>query len=66
MAEQIESVVTARCPRCQARLTFERLPEPESWECCPECGASLRVASARPLELRWEESAYCDDSGYGS
>jgi hypothetical protein len=61
MAEQIHKVTTTRCPRCQARLSYEHLPEPDSRQCCPECGAWLRVAATRPLELRWDDQAYCDD-----
>jgi lysine biosynthesis protein LysW len=61
MAEQTQKLITTRCPRCHARLSFSRAPESESWQCCPECGASLRVVSTTPLELRWEEQRYCDD-----
>ncbi len=63
MAEEARKLVTARCPHCQARLSYTRLPELDTWDCCPECGASLKVVATDPLTLHWEEQDYCDDEG---
>jgi lysine biosynthesis protein LysW len=61
MAEQVSKLVKARCPHCEARLTYTRLPDLDMWDCCPECGASIKVISTDPLKFRWEERDYCDD-----
>jgi lysine biosynthesis protein LysW len=53
MSPKSEKTVSARCPECDSRIYFEKTPDVGQTLSCPECGTSLEVVKATPLELDW-------------
>lgn len=44
---------TARCPECDTRIYFNRMPDLGQILVCPECETSLEVIGTNPVRLDW-------------